>query len=63
MSLNPIDEESFERVILAADLTRGSLRPATQAGLDRLLRDLAVGYLDFDLIARPARRDVNGRMG
>lgn len=47
VSLNPVDEECFERVVFAADLAGGELPARTRAGLDRLFRTLSAGYLDF----------------
>lgn len=56
VSLNPVDEECFERVVFAADLAGDDLSPATRAGLARLFGDLAAGYLDF--IAASRRRTL-----
>lgn len=44
VSLNPIDEERFDVLLLAADLVRGHVGPAADAGIDRLARRFAEGY-------------------
>jgi hypothetical protein len=47
-SLNPIDETRFEPFILAFDLTRSNLPPATQQQVVTLFRTMAIGYLDWE---------------
>jgi len=47
-SLNPIDETRFEPFILAFDLTRSNLPPATQQQVVALFRTMAIGYLDWE---------------
>ena len=47
-SFNPIDETRFEPVILAFDLTRSNLPPATQQLVVTLFRNMATGYLDWE---------------
>ncbi|MBM3526167.1 MAG: hypothetical protein FJX57_24715, partial [Alphaproteobacteria bacterium] len=44
VNLNPINEERFEVLFLAADLVRGHVDPGTDAGIDRLARRFAEGY-------------------
>lgn len=45
VSLNPIDETSFDQLILAYDLTEADLPPETRGRLDALWRGMAEGYL------------------
>lgn len=59
VSLNPIDEERFDIVVLASDLVRGNLEPETARGVEALLLRLRDGYLQA--VTSPPRRgsDVN----
>ncbi|MBL8702782.1 MAG: alginate lyase family protein [Alphaproteobacteria bacterium] len=59
VSLNPIDEERFDVLLLAADLVRGHVDPATDAGVDRLSRRFAEGYCAHLLAGGRRGSDVN----
>lgn len=46
ISLNPIDETWFDRLILATDLVKPDLDPAQRRAVDAFWRQMAEGYLD-----------------
>lgn len=59
VNLNPIDEERFEVLFLAADLVRGHVDPGTDAGVDRLARRFAEGYTAAVLAGGRRGSDLN----
>ena len=59
VSLNPIDEERFDVLLMAADLVRGHVAAATEAGVNRLATRFAEGYLGAVSTTPRRRSDIN----
>jgi hypothetical protein len=59
VSLNPIDEERFDILLMAADLVRGHVDAATDASVNRLAARFAEGYLGAVSMQPRRRSDIN----